>query len=73
MDHGHVRTSRVKENEEVPYVSLNISFGLIYNYVSFGVGKTKNKISLICISGQGSRCHAVYKQAACKSQAIRLI
>lgn len=43
MDHGHVIRSKVKENEEMPGISLKISFGGIYNYASFGPGK--NKIS----------------------------
>lgn len=51
--------------------SLNISFGLIYNYEQFSLWK--NQISHICIAGQGSCRRALDDQVVCKWHATQLI
>lgn len=66
-----VLRSKVKENEERP---LHFTEHLLWPNLQFCVmwpwEKQNGLSSLICISGQGSRCRALYKQAACKSRLL---
>lgn len=65
--------SKVKENGKPSCISPSISFWNSQLCVIWPWEKQNLLNSLICIPGQGSHRRALYKWAACKSQATRLI